>query len=272
MSIEVALQECEQIENQIEAIEHDEKRIKNAFRVFNLDMSISKDLPPIKKVSRRVLWTLQEWDASIVVAGHRCSQIHLDIGERIRRYADTVEDNRIPSSEYRWIERIRAESIEKSAEILERLQSNTIVLLDTKITVPPRTKVGTSFEHFVIVSKLSGVLFHWLNRYTIRISDLAIGSRSSGTPTKTSCMTRSRSLWNKFSIYTCQCWFNREQRFDISPLFSDRSEENIQVITDISENASKEYAIERVLEKIVQTWNELQFETTVHKNQTYKMK
>lgn len=101
MSVEVALQECEQIENQIEAIEHDEQRIKNSFRVFNLDMSMSKDLPPIKKVSRLVLCTVHEGDASIAVAGYRCSQIHLAIGERIRRYADTMEDNGIPPSENR---------------------------------------------------------------------------------------------------------------------------------------------------------------------------
>ena len=143
ISIEVALQECEQIENQIEAIEHDEQRIKNAFRVFNLDMSISKDLPPIKKVSRLVRWTVQERDASIVVPGYRCSQIHLVTGERIRRYADTMEDHRIPSGEDRWIERIRSDSIEESVEILQRLQSNAIILLGRKLTV----SLGQRLEH-----------------------------------------------------------------------------------------------------------------------------
>ena len=50
------------------------------------------------------------------------------------------------------------------------------------------------------------------------------------------------------------------------------SEENIPLITDISENASKEFTIERILEKIVDVWNGLKFETTLHKTNTYKLK
>jgi len=50
------------------------------------------------------------------------------------------------------------------------------------------------------------------------------------------------------------------------------SEENIQIITEISENASKEYSIEKILENIVQTWNDRQFETTIYKTNVYKLK
>ncbi len=50
------------------------------------------------------------------------------------------------------------------------------------------------------------------------------------------------------------------------------SEENIQIITEISENASKEYSIEKILENIVQTWNDRQFETTIYKPNVYKLK
>jgi hypothetical protein len=50
------------------------------------------------------------------------------------------------------------------------------------------------------------------------------------------------------------------------------SEENIQLITEISENASKEYSIEGILEKIVQTWKYLKFEIILHKPNVYKIK
>ena len=50
MSISIALYDCEKIVEQIEEIEHDEKRLKTAYRIFNLDMTVSKDLQSIKKV------------------------------------------------------------------------------------------------------------------------------------------------------------------------------------------------------------------------------
>jgi hypothetical protein len=50
------------------------------------------------------------------------------------------------------------------------------------------------------------------------------------------------------------------------------SEENIQIITEISENATKEYSIEKSLEKIVDTWNYLKFEITLHKPNVFKIK
>ena len=50
------------------------------------------------------------------------------------------------------------------------------------------------------------------------------------------------------------------------------SEENIQIITEISENASKEHSIEQILENITQTWNNREFETTIYKPNVYKLK
>ena len=72
--------------------------------------------------SRRSLFPFREWqDDRVFILGYRCSQIHLAIGQRIRRYAQPMEDNGIPSSEDRWIERIRSYSIKESAQILSRL-------------------------------------------------------------------------------------------------------------------------------------------------------
>jgi hypothetical protein len=50
------------------------------------------------------------------------------------------------------------------------------------------------------------------------------------------------------------------------------SEDNIQIITEISENATKEYSIERILQNIIQIWNYLKFETTLHKPNVFKIK
>jgi len=50
MGISIALNECEQIEEQIEKFENDEKQLKIAYRIFSLDMIGSKELQNIKKV------------------------------------------------------------------------------------------------------------------------------------------------------------------------------------------------------------------------------
>jgi hypothetical protein len=50
MEISIALNECKKIEEQIDKLENDEKRLKIAYRIFNLDMIASKDLQYIKKV------------------------------------------------------------------------------------------------------------------------------------------------------------------------------------------------------------------------------
>ncbi len=50
------------------------------------------------------------------------------------------------------------------------------------------------------------------------------------------------------------------------------SVDNIQIITEISENATKEYAIERILQNINQIWNDQKFETTFHKPNVFKIK
>jgi len=44
------LNECQRIEEQIEKIENEEKRLKLAYRIFQLDMNQSKDLQNFKKV------------------------------------------------------------------------------------------------------------------------------------------------------------------------------------------------------------------------------
>lgn len=51
LSITVALNQCKTIEEQIEQIENDEKRLKSIYRLFNLDMHFSKELQSLKKVS-----------------------------------------------------------------------------------------------------------------------------------------------------------------------------------------------------------------------------
>jgi hypothetical protein len=50
MGISIALNECEQIEEQIEKFENDEKQLKIAYRIFSLDMIGSKESQNIKKV------------------------------------------------------------------------------------------------------------------------------------------------------------------------------------------------------------------------------
>ena len=50
------------------------------------------------------------------------------------------------------------------------------------------------------------------------------------------------------------------------------SEENIPIIMDISDNASKEYAIEKRLEAIRQVWSDLNFDTVPHRTNVYKIK
>lgn len=50
LPIQIALNECNQIEEQIEKIENEEKRLKSAYRIFNLDLINSKELQNIKKV------------------------------------------------------------------------------------------------------------------------------------------------------------------------------------------------------------------------------
>jgi hypothetical protein len=74
---------------------------------------------------------------------------------------------------------------------------------------------------------------------------------------------------SKSLIYICKYSFSSQ---DFDGLFRLFSEDNIQVITEISENASKEYFIERILENIRQIWNELKFETTIHKPNVFKLK
>ncbi|CAF4679062.1 unnamed protein product [Rotaria sp. Silwood1] len=49
ISVSIALNKCEQIEEQIEQMENDEKRLKIAYRIFNLDMTVSKNLQNLKK-------------------------------------------------------------------------------------------------------------------------------------------------------------------------------------------------------------------------------
>jgi len=61
----------------------------------------------------------------------------------------------------------------------------------------------------------------------------------------------------------------QNKNFLIFHLFS---EDNIQIITEISENATKEYAIERILQNINQIWNDQKFETTLHKPNVFKIK
>jgi dynein heavy chain, axonemal len=50
------------------------------------------------------------------------------------------------------------------------------------------------------------------------------------------------------------------------------SEDNLRIITTISDNASKEYAIEHALQDIARTWNELKFEIIIYKSNTFKIK
>ncbi len=50
LPILIALNECDKIEEQIEKIENEEKRLKSAYRIFNLDLINSKELQYIKKV------------------------------------------------------------------------------------------------------------------------------------------------------------------------------------------------------------------------------
>ena len=50
MPISVALNQCKKNEEQIEQIENVERRLKVAYRIFNLDMTFSKELQSIKKV------------------------------------------------------------------------------------------------------------------------------------------------------------------------------------------------------------------------------
>ena len=50
MPIAVALRECQEIDERIEQIELEEQRLKAAYRIFQLDMAMSQELPHVKKV------------------------------------------------------------------------------------------------------------------------------------------------------------------------------------------------------------------------------
>ena len=52
LPISVALNECDHIEEQIEKLEKEEKRLRSAYRIFHLDFIGSKELQYVKKVRR----------------------------------------------------------------------------------------------------------------------------------------------------------------------------------------------------------------------------
>jgi hypothetical protein len=47
----LALTECDRIDKEIDRIGHEQQRLQHVYRIFNVDMSLSKDLPLIRKVS-----------------------------------------------------------------------------------------------------------------------------------------------------------------------------------------------------------------------------
>lgn len=59
MVIAIALDQCAKIDEQIEKLENDEKRLKISYRIFNLDMISSKDLTYIKKVFIELVFLLK---------------------------------------------------------------------------------------------------------------------------------------------------------------------------------------------------------------------
>ena len=82
MSITIALADCEKIEEQIDEIEYEEKRLKTAYRIFNLDMVASKDLPNIRKVRCGIFREIFHINQSLLI-GCRDFKINLVSSERV---------------------------------------------------------------------------------------------------------------------------------------------------------------------------------------------
>ncbi|CAF4716798.1 unnamed protein product [Rotaria socialis] len=213
----VALNQCEEIEEYIKNMENDEKRLKIAYRIFNLDMNFSKELPNLKKdieilksiwlIAKEYEEMLNKWKTT------KFDQINM------------IELNDFAQNQHKKLLKMSREYKEKNWNILDNL----------------RNRVDTFRRILPLIESLHNP--HLRSRH-----------------------------WEQIKYETEKYFDYKSNQFTLEEILSLHFEDNIQLITEISENASKEYSIERILEKIVQIWNEMKFETTMHKTNVFKIK
>ncbi|CAF1355620.1 unnamed protein product [Rotaria magnacalcarata] len=215
--VSVALNQCEEIEEYITNMENDEKRLKIAYRIFNLDMNFSKELPNLKKdieilksiwlIAKEYEEMLNKWKTT------KFDQINM------------IELNDFAQNQYKKLLKMSREYKEKNWNILDNL----------------RNRIDTFRRILPLIESLHNP--HLRSRH-----------------------------WEQIKYETEKYFDYKSNQFTLEEILSLHFEDNIQLITEISENASKEYSIERMLEKIVQIWNEMTFETTMHKANVFKIK
>ncbi|CAF0762898.1 unnamed protein product [Adineta steineri] len=217
MSIIIALNDCNKIEEQIEEIENDEKRLKTAYRIFQIDMNVSKDLQNTKKDIEilKSIWLLAKEYEEILTKWKTTEfrQLHID------------ELNDFAQNQYKKLIKMSKEYKEKSWGILDSL----------------RERIDTFRRIIPLIESLHNP--HMRSRH-----------------------------WEQIKHETEKKFQHESNQFTLEQILNLHFEDNIQVITDISENATKEYSIEQMLDKINQIWNHLIFETTLHKANVYKIK
>ncbi|CAF0769681.1 unnamed protein product [Adineta ricciae] len=217
MSITIALADCEKIEEQIDEIENEEKRLKTAYRIFNLDMIVSKDLQSIRKdveILKSIWLVAKEYD-EMLIKWKTTEFRQLNINEL----------NDFAQNQYKKLVKMSREYKDKSWGILTSL----------------RDRIDTFRRIIPLIESLYNP--HMRSRH-----------------------------WEQIKRETDKTFDQESSHFTLEQILNLHFEENIQLITEISENATKEYAIERIIEKFNQTWSALKFETTAHKLNIFKIK
>ncbi|UJR33040.1 hypothetical protein I4U23_020499 [Adineta vaga] len=200
MFISIALNDCEKIEEQIDEIENQEKRLKNAYRIFNLDMIFSKDLQNIQKdvgILKSIWLVAKEYEEML-----------MKWKTTVFRQLNINELNDFAQNQYKILLKMSREYKDKSWGILESL----------------RERIDTFRRIIPLIESLYNP--HMRSRH-----------------------------WEQIKRETEKTFEHESNQFTLEQILNLHFEENIQVITEISENATKEYAIERIVEKIMQTWN-----------------
>ncbi|CAF2418248.1 unnamed protein product [Rotaria sp. Silwood2] len=217
ISVSMALNKCEQIEEQIEQMENDEKRLKIAYRIFNLDMIVSKELQNLKKDIDilKSIWLLAKEYEEMLNKWKTTEFYQLNINEL----------NDFAQNQYKKLLKMSREYKEKDWKILDSL----------------RDRIDTFRRILPLIESLHNP--HMRSRH-----------------------------WEQIKYETEKIFEYKSNKFTLEQILDLHFEENIQLITEISENASKEYSIERILERIVQIWNDMNFQTTIHKSNVFKIK
>ncbi|CAF0727175.1 unnamed protein product [Didymodactylos carnosus] len=216
IAVHTALSEIESIENQIAGIENDEKRLKIAYRIFNLDMPVSKELQNIKKdieILKSIWLMAKEYELLATWKTKEFKELRID------------ELDDFAQSYYKKLFKMSRDYKDKEWEILDSL----------------RDQIHTLRRTMPLISSLHNP--HMRPRH-----------------------------WNQIKLETEKSFNEESKEFTLEKILDLHFEENIQILTEISENATKEYSIERILEKIVDIWENLKFDTILHKANVYRLK